>query len=497
MKTKNFNMKKLFSLFFLVIMLGEASGQNADQKWGIGLFGGKTEYVGELGNGFMIFDPFVYGHAGLAINRYLNPSFDLSLQGEYGSYGFYESSLVNFMAKKTDAAMLLKYKLNNGFFFKEDAVIAPFLATGVGFASFAAEKDQTRTRVDDWDAFIPLGGGIRFNVLPQLALQYQILYNFTNGDTRDLNTTDKKNDRFISHSIGIIINIGALKDTDKDGVPDKSDRCPGTPGGIKVTVDGCPIDGDRDGIADYLDKCPDVTGLAAFSGCPDTDGDGIEDSMDDCPDVKGLPALKGCPDKDGDGIKDSEDKCPDVKGIAALAGCPDADGDGITDKEDKCPAVKGTKELNGCPDADGDGIADSDDKCPLVAGIKENKGCPEVKEEVIKVFTQALTGILFETGKDVIRPSSFTILNDVVRIMKENPEFNLVINGHTDNVGDDAKNLDLSQRRADAVKKYLADNGVEAGRMTSKGFGETMPVAENNTAAGRTKNRRVEFKVNF
>jgi outer membrane protein OmpA-like peptidoglycan-associated protein len=264
-----------------------------------------------------------------------------------------------------------------------------------------------------------------------------------------------------------------------------------------VNLDGCPLDGDRDGIADYLDKCPEEAGLAVFSGCPDTDGDGIEDSMDECPAVKGLPALKGCPDKDGDGITDSADKCPDVKGIAELGGCPDTDGDGITDKDDKCPAVKGTVELKGCPDTDGDGIADNDDKCPLVAGIKENKGCPEVKEEVLKVFTQALTGILFETGKDVIRPSSFTILNDVVRIMKENPEYNLKINGHTDNVGDDAKNLDLSQRRAEAVRKYLADNGIEATRMTSEGFGETVPVAENNTVAGKTKNRRVEFKVSF
>jgi len=478
-------------------MLVQASGQNADQKWAIGLFGGKTEYVGELGNGFMLFEPYVYGHAGLAVNRYLNPSFDLSLQAGHGTYGFWESPTVNFMAKKTDAAMLLKYKLNNGYFIKEDAVIAPFLAAGFGFASFAAEKDQIRTRVDDWDAFIPLGGGLRFNVLPQLALQYQILYNFTNGDVRDLDKTDTKNDRFISQSIGIIINIGALKDSDKDGVPDKTDRCPGTPAGIEVNLDGCPLDGDRDGVADYLDKCPEEAGLAVFSGCPDTDGDGIEDLMDECPAVKGLPALKGCPDKDGDGITDSADKCPDVKGIVEFGGCPDTDSDGIADKDDKCPAVKGTVELKGCPDTDGDGIADPDDKCPLVAGIKENKGCPEVKEEVIKVFTQALTGILFETGKDVIRPSSFPILNDVVKIMKENPEFNLKINGHTDNVGDDAKNLDLSQRRADAVKKYLADNGVDTARMTSEGFGETVPVADNNTAAGKTKNRRVEFKVSF
>ncbi|HUW91598.1 MAG TPA: hypothetical protein VMV74_00420, partial [Bacteroidales bacterium] len=154
----------------------------------------------------MDFDPFVYGHVGVAVSHYLNPSIDLSLQAEFGSYGFWESSTVNFFAKKTDAALIVKYKLNNGYLIKEDAFIAPFLTAGFGFVSFAAEKTKTRTRVDDWDAFIPIGGGIRFNVLPQMALQYQILYNMTNGDVRDLNVTDKKNDRFISHSIGIILN---------------------------------------------------------------------------------------------------------------------------------------------------------------------------------------------------------------------------------------------------------------------------------------------------
>lgn len=142
-------------------------------------------------------------------------------------------------------------------------------------------------------------------------------------------------------------------------------------------------------------------------------------------------------------------------------------------------------------------MADIDDRCPNEAGIAANKGCPEVKEEVLKVFTQALTGILFETGKDVIKASSFPILNNVVKVMNDNPVYNLAINGHTDNVGDDAMNLDLSDRRAAAVKKYLVDKGINAARMTSKGFGETMPVADNGTAAERTKNRRVEFKVVF
>ena len=205
--------------------------------------------------------------------------------------------------------------------------------------------------------------------------------------------------------------------------------------------------------------------------------------------MKGIAALGGCPDTDGDGIIDSEDNCPTVKGLAAFKGCPDTDGDGIMDSEDRCPTVKGTRELQGCPDSDGDGVADIDDKCPNVAGLKENKGCPAVKEETLKVFTQALTGILFETGKDIIKPVSFPILNNIVNIMKENPQYILEINGHTDNVGDDAKNLDLSDRRAISVKKYLSDKGVDPDRLKPRGYGETMPVADNATAAGRTERR--------
>ena len=150
-------------------------------------------------------------------------------------------------------------------------------------------------------------------------------------------------------------------------------------------------------------------------------------------------------------------------------------------------------------DTDKDGVPDKADKCPatLSGVVVDATGCPAIKEETIKVFEKALTGITFETGKDIIRTSSYPILNDVVSIMKANSEYILEINGHTDNVGDDTKNLDLSEKRAQAVKKYLSDKGVEGSRMNAKGYGETIPVADNKTAPGRAKNRRVEFKVNF
>ena len=108
-----------------------------------------------------------------------------------------------------------------------------------------------------------------------------------------------------------------------------------------------------------------------------------------------------------------------------------------------------------------------------------------------------MRGIQFETGKDVIKKQSFLILDNVVKVMKENAEYKLVINGHTDNQGDDAKNLTLSQNRANAVKKYLSDKGVDASRLTATGYGETKPIDTNDTKEGRAKNRRVEFTVQF
>jgi outer membrane protein OmpA-like peptidoglycan-associated protein len=237
-------------------------------------------------------------------------------------------------------------------------------------------------------------------------------------------------------------------------------------------LNGCP-DRDKDGIADGDDKCPDVAGLARFGGCPDTDGDGIQDSEDKCPNVKGLDRFQGCPDTDGDGVEDSMDKCPDTPM-------------GVKVDETGCPA-----------DTDGDGIIDSEDACPNLAGVPENKGCPEIKPEVKQLFQRALQGIEFETGKSIIKKTSFPILDAITKVMIENPSYKLFIGGHTDSVGDDAMNMTLSQNRADAVANYLIAKGVDPLRTAAKGYGESSPVDSNITAAGRTRNRRVEFKVEF
>lgn len=260
---------------------------------------------------------------------------------------------------------------------------------------------------------------------------------------------------------------------------------------------GANDDSDGDGVKDDVDPCPNRWGK--MNGCPwsDKDGDGLSDIEDGCPEVAGKTEHNGCPDKDGDGVADNKDACPDVKGLVDLGGCPDSDGDGIADKDDACPNEKGTKALNGCPDGDSDGVADKDDVCPTVAGLAENKGCPAVKEAVLKTFEKALNGIKFASGRDKITTSSYKILGDVVTIMKENPTYNLKINGYTDSSGDDSKNLALSKKRAAAVQAYLVKKGISEGRLSSDGFGEASPVADNKTSKGRATNRRVELKVEF
>jgi len=175
----------------------------------------------------------------------------------------------------------------------------------------------------------------------------------------------------------------------------------------------------------------------------------------------------------------------------------DSDKDGVADEVDECPGLIGSAETNGCPDKDGDGVADKDDHCPDVAGTIENKGCPPVKEEDKKVLKDALHGINFETGKDVINESSYPVLDAIVTIMKINPAYNLDIEGHTDSQGDDDLNMRLSEKRANAVKNYLTEKGIDAARLQAKGYGETKPVADNETAEGRAENRRVELKIRF
>ncbi len=281
---------------------------------------------------------------------------------------------------------------------------------------------------------------------------------------------------------GIMVELGGDKDADDDGIDDEVDSC------IDVAedfdqfedVDGCPeADNDKDGVLDAADMAPNDP--------EDKDGFSDED---------GKPE----PDNDEDGVLDADDRCPVVKGSIKTEGCPDQDDDGLVDSVDECETEPGPRTSFGCPDGDADRVPDHRDACPTepaAAKIDPMKsdGCPSrvYFEENALVITEKIN---FASGKSVIDKKSFSLLDDIVKVLVKYPGVKKVsVEGHTDSDGMDDANLKLSQARVEAVVKYLTDKGIDAARLTAKGFGETTPIAPNDTPDGKGQNHRVEFKI--
>jgi OOP family OmpA-OmpF porin len=250
-------------------------------------------------------------------------------------------------------------------------------------------------------------------------------------------------------------------------------------------------------------------------GVGDKDGDGILDNVDKCPndpeDRDGFEDEDGCPDPDNDkdGVADLKDKCPiepeDKDGFQDDDGCPDPDNDtdGIADVNDKCPNEPedkdGFEDEDGCPDPDNDkdGVADLTDKCPNDPGPADNNGCPKKYEHIVvtQEKIELKQKIFFDTDKSSIQARSFGLLDEIASVLRSRGTMTVRIEGHTDSRGTRAHNLQLSQARAEAVRAHLVGLGIDGGRMEAKGYGPDQPIETNKTAAGREKNRRVEFFI--
>ena len=441
----------------LIATVGSVQAQDENNKWSIG-FGVNTVDIRTPHD----FGDFLKDWGGardlnvlpaitkLSVARYIGAGFSAEVDGSLNRIKTGYKG-VDQDESFWNANLQAKYALRR-LFTTESGWFDPYLKLGGGYTSYKSEYSK-----EDGAIKLLAGGGINFWFTDHLGLNVQTGYN--HGFQKD--GTD-----YFQHSAGIVIKFGA-KDTDKDGIPDNKDAC------------------------------PEVPGLKEFNGCPDTDGDGIADKDDACPQVKGPKEFNGCPDTDGDGIADKDDACPEVAGPKEFNGCPDTDGDGIADKDDKCPDVAGPAENGGCPwpDTDGDGVLDKDDLCPEVAGPASNKGCPEPDENEQKQLNQYAKTILFDTGKATIKFQSAEVLNQILNVLKKYPNSRFRIEGHTDSTGKRAKNMILSQNRADAVKVYLIQGGIDAGRLESQGFGPDRPIASNKNKKGRELNRRVEINL--
>jgi OOP family OmpA-OmpF porin len=481
----------------LLAAVPRSQAQSADRKWGVSAYGTTLQYHGDLGENYWDTRNLTYG-GGLTLSRYITRGLDLNLSanqstlrypGDGRSFtagGDLTTNGRRFYANVSSFGLGFKLKLNNGWALKEDAVIQPYALVQPGFAYIYTDRyrsinNTTTLSSTNYGSFdVQAALGITFRITPAFSLFVQAGQHILLSDDGQLdgigsggtNSFLSTNDRYMQFSSGVTVNFGKPKDTDGDGVPDRKDKCPDTPQGVKVDENGCPVDTDGDGVADYQDKCPDVKGLASLQGCPDTDNDGVTDADDKCPNT---PA----------GVK------------VDATGCPlDADGDKVPDYLDKCPGTPAgvAVDANGCPlDRDGDGVPDAQDKCPDRAGPASNKGCPEIKAEQKKILNEATKYINFDFNKATLKPSSYPKLEQMVQILNEYPDYSLSIAGHTDNKGDDDYNLRLSYERAASARKYMVSKGIPAERIESRGYGETKPIADNKTAAGQAQNRRVDF----
>jgi OOP family OmpA-OmpF porin len=328
----------------------------------------------------------------------------------------------------------LLYRLDALYHFMPQSSLVPYLAGGIGGITVDPDRGDSET-----DLLLNYGIGLKYFLTDSLALRGDLRHVFAFGDPEN---------NFI-YSAGLTYLFGsnqhpapplAPKDSDKDGVIDANDACPDTPAGAPVDKVGCPLDSDRDGVPDYRDRCPNTP--------------------------ESLPVDQhGCSvDKDGDGVPDIHDQCPDTPAGMPVdaAGCmTDSDGDGIADQKDKCP---GTPE----------GLMVDEDGCPISLTL----------------------AIEFDVDKANIKPRYQTELQRGAAFIRQYPGSRILIAGHTDWTASDAYNLALSQRRADSVRNYLIENfGIKSERLEAKGYGEAFPIADNTTAEGRQRNRRVELSV--
>jgi outer membrane protein OmpA-like peptidoglycan-associated protein len=444
----------------------------ARNSWELGVYAGA--FIPSARHEFYAPDLTVAGYGHQALGK---AGFDLGLRLGYYPARFLGIELeAGVMPMKVaDGTRATLYTFRPVLLFQLPYRVAPFIRGGfggLGISSAAIGKDL--------DPTFNIGGGVKFYVNHRVLLRLDIVDNvataFGVGNERSNN---------LEVLLGLSLRLGKRERPAQQPAPAR--------GLIDSDGDGL-YDPGQAGVAPAdLDRCPSEPGPRENQGCPliDSDGDGLYD-----------PGQAGVAPQD-------VDRCPSEPGPRENQGCPliDSDGDGLYDpgqpvplaEQDDCPKEPGPRELKGCPDRDADRIVDKLDKCPdapeTVNQIDDADGCPDKVPDAVKKISGVLEGIYFDVDKDTIKPRSKEVLDRAVKVLAEHPNTRWDIRGHTDGDGDRAHNIDLSNRRAEAVRRYLTEHGIDGARLVAQGFGPDEPIDTNNTAAGKARNRRIEFRL--
>ncbi|MDZ7317510.1 MAG: OmpA family protein [candidate division KSB1 bacterium] len=463
-------------ILFWVTCLNWSMAQDLSDHYTIGLLGGPVKMIGGA-----VDRSTIEQWAGAHLGYYFDRSLALHASVAYGWVypkaisGSQFEPVGNFKTILAPVDLHLTYRLPN------NSRLRPFVSLGTGLILWdirrlSGELDLFSRGVSVSGSQInaTLIGGMGFEFIPSPHLALSLLVNYhrlLKGDEDTIGFGDDGNNGIAEVRLGLSYLVKIVHDLDRDGIEDKYDLDPQHPEDVDgfQDNDGAPDpDNDNDGIPDIRDKSPNEP----------EDHDGFQDS-------DGIPD----PDNDGDKIPDKDDKCAnepeDFDGFEDFDGCPDLDNDkdGIPDSLDQCP--NWPEDFNNYQDEDG-----CPDSKPEPAPEPETTSDPapiQIGQNII------LKGITFEPASSNLTPESYAILNALAQQLLQYPRIEIEIQGHTDSIGEADANLRLSERRANTVRMYLIEQGINPGRLQAVGYGETRPIASNTTKQGRAANRRIEF----
>ncbi|MEO0897094.1 MAG: OmpA family protein [Bacteroidota bacterium] len=458
-----------FGLMAFILIPFLVKGQNAEYPWSISAGGSVINYAPHPGNPELHENLFDYGIQ-IGVHKYLNSAFEFRSNLLFApSVRFPEGIITRTVSPLFDMNYQMAFKFNNGILLRESGLIGPYLAFGIGGSYTTGHPD----------AYIPLGGGVKFRLNPRMSINLET--------TRKISLN--KDVQHLSHAIAFIYNMNTS--------------------GEDINLDPKEIE-DLQQVAALLPQ--------------DTDKDGLIDSQDDCPEVAGTIGANGCPTEDFTSpdplveVVDEANPSQDIVLETQSETYSNAEIE-VIDEQKVTPSVPADEAAIMNKNSAGAEIAFSEVP-PQEDNLEETllKTVPqpsynnEVKDEIlIDVNKQEaineevncgtladrkdLAPVKFPIGSDELDRDAYARLDEIADYLKKCDNSKLVLSGHTDDKGNEKDNMVLSVMRAFNVKYYLVNqHNISQNRITSSGMGESNPLAENGTSTGRQKNRRVDFQ---